>query len=112
MLRGRDIKFAIVLLSADDIGAARRQYDAEGVGERALQFRSRRNVILELGFFYGLLDWRHVFVLLKEAAEVYPNLELPPDLSGAVYDRIEDAGQWRDVLRDKLGEAGFRLASG
>ena len=44
-------KFAIVLFCADDYGAARRQYDVKSVADRALQFRARQNVILELGFF-------------------------------------------------------------
>ena len=53
MLVGSRAKFAVVLLSSDDYGASRRQYDAEGVADRALQFRARQNVVLELGFFYG-----------------------------------------------------------
>ena len=43
-------RFAIVLLSPDDYGASRRQYEAVNVAEKALQFRARQNVILELGF--------------------------------------------------------------
>lgn len=45
------------LLCADDYGASRKQYEAPKVGDRALQFRTRQNVILELGFFYGKLGW-------------------------------------------------------
>jgi len=48
---GGEARFAIVLFSADDLGAARLQYEHVGVGEKALQFRARQNVILELGFF-------------------------------------------------------------
>jgi len=63
MTIGAQSRFAIVLLCADDYGASRRQYDASGVGDRALQFRARQNVILELGFFYGHLGWENVFVV-------------------------------------------------
>jgi len=31
----------------------RLQYEAEGVGEQALQFRARQNLILEFGFCHG-----------------------------------------------------------
>jgi hypothetical protein len=47
MTIGARARFAIVLLGADDYGASRRQYDASGVGDRALQFRARQNVVLE-----------------------------------------------------------------
>jgi hypothetical protein len=35
-------QFAVVLLSSDDFGVSRRQYDSRGVGVRALQFRARQ----------------------------------------------------------------------
>src|SRR5690606_32812906 len=42
-----EARFAVVILSADDVGAARRQFDAPNVGDKSLQFRARQNVILE-----------------------------------------------------------------
>jgi len=105
-----DADFAVVLLSADDYGASRRQYDATGVADRALQFRARQNVILELGFFYGFLGWEHVFVLFKPAAEVFPNFEIPSDLGGILFDEVDAAGAWKDKLAKRLKEAGFLMA--
>jgi hypothetical protein len=106
---GGEARFAIALLSADDIGASRRQFDADGVGERALQFRARQNVILELGFFYGRLGWEKVFVLCKDPNRVHPNFERPSDLDGVVLDVVDGSGEWRLMLRGRLAEAGFTV---
>ena len=103
-------RFAIVLLSADDYGASREQFEAVNVGDRALQFRARQNVILELGFFYGSLGWENVFVLLQEPDEVFPNFELPSDLHGVVFDNISKTG-WQNKLGAKLTAAKFKLIS-
>jgi predicted nucleotide-binding protein len=105
---GGRARFAIVLLGADDYGASRLQYDASGVGDRALQFRARQNVILELGFFYGKLGWENVFVVHKSPDRVFPNFERPSDLDGVVFDSIEDP-RWREKLARKLSEAKFEL---
>jgi len=101
-------RFAIVLLAADDYGASRKQYDAPNVGDRALQFRSRQNVILELGFFYGHLGWENVFLLHYEPDRVFPNFERPSDLDGVVLDSMSDAN-WQRKLGEKLSKAGFTL---
>lgn len=106
-----DIRFAVVLLTADDLGASRLQYDAEGVGDRALQFRTRQNVILELGFFYGYLGWENVFVLYKEPSSVFPNFERPSDLDGVVFDKLDQDGQWQQLLSSRLAQAGFRVST-
>jgi predicted nucleotide-binding protein len=108
MTIGAQARFAIVLLCADDYGASRRQYEASGVGDRALQFRARQNVILELGFFYGRLGWENVFVVYKGPDRVFPNFERPSDLEGVVFDSISEAG-WRKRLGEKLTAAGFVL---
>lgn len=103
-------RFAIVLLSADDYGASRKQYEAQGVADRALQFRARQNVILELGFFYGKLGWENVFVVHQTAEQVFPNFERPSDLDGVVFDSLADA-RWRKKLGARLSAAGFELVN-
>lgn len=105
----READFAIVILTADDLGASLIQYEADGVADKALQFRTRQNVILELGFFYGHLGWENVFVVYLKPPKVFPNFERPSDLDGAVFDEIDEAGQWRETLKDRLVEAGFKL---
>ena len=102
-----DIRFAVVLLGADDYGASRVQFEAEGVGERALQFRTRQNVILELGFFYGYLGWENVFVLFKKADKIFPNFERPSDLEGVVFDQLDAEKKWQETLIKRLTNAGL-----
>lgn len=65
---------AFVLLTPDDLIIPAKSSDAE-------KRRARQNVILELGFFLGLLGRRsgRVFLMYKG------QLELPSDLSGVVY---------------------------
>jgi predicted nucleotide-binding protein len=104
-------RFAVVLLTADDFGASLLQYNEPDVADRALQFRARQNVILELGFFYGQLGWENVFVLLKRAPRVFPNFERPSDLDGVVFDEVDDSGRWKTTLASKLAEAGFALTA-
>ena len=101
-------KFAVVLLSSDDYGASRRQYDAEGVRDRALQFRARQNVVLELGFFYGRLGWENVFVVFEAPDEVFPNFERPSDLDGVIFDAMSDPA-WKSNLQTRLAKAGFDI---
>ena len=102
-------RFAVVLLAAEDYGASLLQYNEPNVGDRALQFRARQNVILELGFFYGHLGWENVFVLIRRGPKVFPNFERPSDLDGAVFDEIDDAGLWKTTLATKLESVGFQL---
>ena len=101
-------RFAIVLLCADDYGASRKQYDTPDVADRALQFRARQNVILELGFFYGHLGWESVFVVYSDPDRVFPNFERPSDLDGVVFASMSDV-EWKEKLGAKLSAAGFVL---
>ncbi len=106
---GKAADFAIVLLSGDDMGASRLQYETTNVGERALQYRSRQNVTLELGFFYGKLGWESVFVLEREPPKVFPNFERPSDLNGVLWDRYDKQGKWRTELHSRLVKRGFQI---
>jgi predicted nucleotide-binding protein len=108
MTIGGRARFAIVLLGSDDYGASRRQYDVSGVRDRALQFRARQNVVLELGFFYGKLGWENVFVVHKNPDCVFPNFERPSDLDGVVFDSFEDP-TWQNKLAERLSAAGFEV---
>ena len=98
--------FAVVLLTADDRGASREQYDVDGVGEKALQFRARQNVILELGFFYGQLGFENVFVICQKPNVPWPNFERPSDLDGVLFDYLSDV-TWKQKLGYRLRTAGF-----
>ena len=82
--------YAVVLLTADDVGAAR--------GDE-LSPRGRQNVIFELGFFFGKLGRHRVAVLLA------PEVEQPSDITGIVYIDLDPAGAWKYQLARELTAA-------
>jgi predicted nucleotide-binding protein len=88
--------FAIVLLTADDVGGA-----AADAAE--LKPRARQNVIWEFGFFAGALGRSHVAVLYAEG------VELPSDLHGLAYIPYDFGGGWRLLLAKELKEAGVAV---
>lgn len=101
--------FAVVLMSPDDYGVLCQTFDSPRVGKRALQFRTRQNVILELGFFYGLLGFDKVFLLSKASNVPFPYFEFPSDIQGIPYDTYDDRGTWKASLRARLVEANFSI---
>ena len=89
-----DVEFAVVILSADDIG---------GMSRDALRPRARQNVILELGFFIGRLGRERVAALRPG------DLEEPADVTGIVYTPMDPAGAWKTKLGQELRAAGLRV---
>ena len=77
-----EVLFAIVLLTPDDVGAAKD--DANRLRQRA-----RQNVILEFGYFLGRLGRRHVCCLYHDG------VELPSDMSGIAYVSLDPTGAWK-----------------
>jgi hypothetical protein len=55
------------------------------------------------------LGWENVFVVYRKPSRVFPNFERPSDLDGAIFDGIDEAGQWRKTLKARLTDAGFKL---
>jgi predicted nucleotide-binding protein len=90
-----DVDFAVVLLTPDDLGAAKDEIAKP-------KPRARQNVVLELGYFIGLLGREQVCALHKGG------LELPSDFGGVVYVSMDDGG-WRLLLARELLAAGFRI---
>jgi predicted nucleotide-binding protein len=91
-----DVDFAVVLLTPDDVGAAKRVQDS-------LRPRARQNVILELGFFIGKLGRKHVCALHKG------DVELPSDFSGILWTPMDDSGAWRFKLATEMKQAGLAV---
>ena len=87
------VGFAVVLLTPDDIGYPKNKPDSK-------KARARQNVILELGYFCGVLGRSNVCVLFKG------DTEMPSDYLGVVYVRMEDSGAWRFNLAKELKQAG------
>lgn len=82
--------YAIALLSPDDV-------TEEGV------FRARQNVILEIGYFIGLLGRDKVRILVKG------NVDIPSDLQGIIYEPFDPAGNWRLKLLKEIQGAGIKV---
>ncbi|MCG7320173.1 TIR domain-containing protein [Brevibacillus laterosporus] len=94
--RHADVGFAIVLLTPDDIGYPK------GASEQAMP-RARQNVILELGYFLGLLGRQRVIALTREG------VEMPSDYQGVIYIPMDAAGAWRLLLAREIKEAGIDI---
>ncbi len=86
--------YAIILLTPDDVGA--RKDDRE-----QLKLRARQNVILELGYFLGVLGRERVCVLHKE------KVELPSDLHGVLYVPLDSNEGWKFKLAREIKQAGL-----
>jgi predicted nucleotide-binding protein len=93
-----DASFAVILLTADDLGEFREEAQAG-----RLRPRARQNAVLELGFFVGRLGRENVCVVAD--AEV----EIPSDYHGVVNIQFDPAGEWKHQLTGRLRQAGFEL---
>ena len=92
-----DVNFAIILLTADDEGKAKRETD--------YQTRARQNVVFEMGYFIGKLGRKKVFLLLENG------VQKPGDLDGIVYVPIDDAEGWKLKLVRELKTAGYSVSA-
>ena len=101
--------YAIVLISGDDLGGVKTKVSRFGIGKWALKLRARQNVVLELGYFFGLLGWERVFVLQKTNASEFRDFEIPSDLSGVPFVSYDDTKQWRSRIRSSLERHKFKL---
>lgn len=93
--------FAIVLLSPDDVGYAKRY------GEKTAKSRARQNVILELGYFIGKLGRSNVIAFTK-LDENNESIEQPSDIVGGVIEPFE--GNWQERIRKELKKAGYEIS--
>lgn len=87
------IGFAVVLLTADDVGASKL--------EPGTNARARQNVVFEHGFFVGKLGRERVVAIHEEG------VELPSDLSGVLYQPL--GGNWQLGLARELKAAGISV---
>jgi predicted nucleotide-binding protein len=89
--------YAVVLLTADDIGAPR--VDSED--EPYYSPRPHQAVVFEMGFLVAALEPGRVCVLYEEG------VQLPCDLEDVAYVRLDMAGTWQPKLLLQLRKAGF-----
>lgn len=92
--RHSNVKFAIVLLTGDDVGK-------KNDPDETLKPRARQNVILELGYFMGKLGRENIALLCCES------IEMPSDYQGVVYTEYVHRNNWQSGLIKELREAGF-----
>jgi predicted nucleotide-binding protein len=88
------VGFAVVLLTADDLGSAKES-------STGLSSRARQNVVFELGFFVAALG-RSKVVALRE-----PNVEIPSDLAGVMYIAYEPNDSWKLSLAGEIRRSGI-----
>ena len=91
-----DVSFAVVLMTPDDLGAAKTEIEC-------LRPRARQNVIFELGYFIGRLGRKNVYALKN------PEVETPSDYDGVVYTNLDASGGWKLNLIRELKSAGFEF---
>ena len=88
-----NVFFAIVLLTFDDLGNTKSKEDVNK--------RARQNVILELGYFIAKLGRNKVMPLYEDG------VELPSDISGVLYTKIDSSENWKFRVLKELKSAGF-----
>lgn len=90
------VGYAIVLLTPDDIGTSKET-------PNDVKARARQNVVLELGYFTGLLGRDRVCVLYKEGVEI------PSDYMGILYTKFDSAEGWHLKLAAEMKGAGLEV---
>jgi hypothetical protein len=87
--------YAVVLLTADDVGGIATADDQSP--------RGRQNVVFELGFFFGKLGRQRVAVLLDAG------VEKPSDIDGLVYIPLDRGGAWKQAIAKELAAANIEV---
>ncbi|MDI9312486.1 MAG: nucleotide-binding protein [Limnohabitans sp.] len=80
--------YAIALLTPDDL-------------TRDGNTRARQNVILEIGYFLGLLGKERLRMIVKG------QVEIPSDLQGILYEKHDNSGAWKIKLLKELQAVGI-----
>jgi predicted nucleotide-binding protein len=86
------VSFAVVLLTPDDEGCTKGGTPTP---------RARQNVLLELGYFIGLLGRQNVCAFRRGGVEI------PSDFAGVIAEEFDSGGGWRQKLAAELNDAGF-----
>lgn len=92
---GTSAGYAIILLTFDDEGKAK--------DETNLKKRARQNVVFEMGYFIASLGRHNVFLLVDEGIEV------PSDIAGVVYTKLDADNAWQIKLVKELKNAGYQV---
>jgi predicted nucleotide-binding protein len=86
-----DVGFAVVLLTPDDMG---------GLKNETPKPRLRQNVVLEPGYFIGKLGRSKVCALKRG------DMEMPSELAGVVWEKMDDNGAWKTGALTRIAGSG------
>lgn len=90
-----DIAFAIILYTECDKGRDKNQ----GIADE--QYRARQNVVFEHGLLIGKLKRDHVIAFVKG------DVEVPGDIDGVVYTKMDTANAWKYELVKNMKAIGL-----
>lgn len=99
-----DVGFAFIILTPDEMSYTVDQSELPEKN-RKIELRARPNVIFEFGYFVGKLGRNRVCCLHKG------NVELPSDIDGLVYKKVEDTvdAQAYSIILE-LKAAGYEIS--
>ena len=92
--KNTDVGFGIVLYTACDVGGIKADLDN-------LKPRARQNVVFEHGFLMGKIGRENVVALVKG------NVEIPNDISGVVYESMDEGGAWKYKIAREMKSSGY-----
>ena len=91
-----NVGFGIVLYTPCDVGST--------ISDQGnLKFRARQNVVFEHGFLIGKIGRANVCALVKD------DLEIPNDISGVVYVKMDAEDAWHLKIAKELRSSGYSV---
>ncbi|MDH3974611.1 MAG: nucleotide-binding protein [Deltaproteobacteria bacterium] len=90
-----DVAFGIILYTPCDFGKAKLDKD--------LRPRARQNVVFEHGYLIGKIGRSRVCALVKG------DIEVPNDISGVVYIKLDKDGAWKYKVAKEIKSAGYAV---
>lgn len=93
--KNSDVDFAIILYTKDDKG--------RGNNEEELKDRARQNVVFEHGYMISKLGRSKVCALIEDG------VELPGDMAGVIYVKMDGEGAWKNKLTKRMGKQGINV---
>jgi predicted nucleotide-binding protein len=95
----RDVCFAVVLATPDDLGYRKGHEDEK-------KYRARQNMILELGLLLGKLGRAKVGIFIKNQEE----MERPSDIQGLIYlPFVNDVEEAKLTLAKEMEKQGIKV---
>ena len=99
-----NVSYAFIILTPDDVGGNFIRYKGKLLEFSKIDFRARQNVVLEFGYFIGLLGREKVCCLYKG------NIELPSDMHGICYVHFQESiTEVKDTILKELNAADYKL---